>query len=218
MSATVDIEYVVRYPTHTMRQLCAIIVLIVCLGSTSPVYGESLIPTKEWTKETHIWLARSWIAEAGFAITKTKKLEQHAIGYVLERRWRQISKNYKKFRFLDVIRMYCSGLKKNGKFSQRQLWVRHLLGQDSPKYWPRKLNWKHYQPLWADTLVRTKKFMKGELRNPCPGASYFGGLTAGDVPGEKMIRHRCSDLFENQKTRKGKKVPGTTFYIIDNKL
>lgn len=189
-----------------------IIGLLASLTPTATAKRPPPVPQEQWTKETTVWLARAWVAEAGWPKTYVKKEEQHAIGYALAARWKQLLKRYPRIRFVSVIRAYCAGLGENLRKepTSRQKWIRNLLGPNEPKGWPRSfVSWERHRPLWKDTIDRVRLFSQGRISNPCPGASFFGGKKAGDVPKGKMVRHDCSDRFENQD------VPGTTFYVLD---
>jgi hypothetical protein len=168
-------------------------------------------PSEQWDPQTALWMGRAWVAEAGWGKTDIRKEEQHAIGYVLVNRWHTLSKRYPNLKLITVIRNYCAGLGEisNSGPTKRQMWVRNLFGKGEPEGWPGgKAAWKNHLPFWADTLQRVKKFASGELPNPCPGASHFGGKRAGDMPKGKMAPHECSAKFEAQEPG------GTTFYII----
>lgn len=164
------------------------------------------IPEEQWTKEAHLWTARAGVAEAGWPTSSVKRREQVAAWYVLATRWRQMTTRWPALRYVDAVRAYCAGLGQNAVPTKRQLWVRGLFLAKKPKGWPRNASWPKHRRLWFATIERADKWARGELRNPCPGADYFGGLRAGDVPVGDMVRHRCSEQFERAK--------GNTFYRV----
>jgi hypothetical protein len=191
--------------------------ILIWIVLTSTTFAQTA-PPEQWTPETRLKMAQAWILEAGWGKNLIKREEQHAIGYVIVTRWRQMSsaankdgKIYPSLRLIDVIKYYCSGFKR-GHPSKRQAWARNLFGHVEPMGWPaHKASWKRHLPYWMDTLERVNQFVLGKVRNPCPGASHFGGLRAGDIPRGRMVRHKCSDRFDQRK------IPGTTFYIVSRK-
>lgn len=176
------------------------------------------IDRAQWTPRAQVWTARAAVAEVGWTDgrgkiwtderRRTKRDEQLAVWYVLRARWSQLSKRWPDMRFVDVLRAYCAGLSDRREPTPRQLWIRALpLDGTEPAHWPRRIRWDNHRRLWTDTLDRADLWAHGRAGvNPCPGATHFGGLRAGDLPRGRMKRHPCSTRFEAYR--------GSTFYRV----
>ncbi len=146
------------------------------------------IPESQWNRETHIWLARAMVAEAGWRAER----DHVAIAYVLARRWRRLTENWPAFRFIDVIRNYCAGLGDyTREFTARQRWLRGLSWSDEkPNGWPRAASWSRHLPLWRNALKRSARWSEGGLTDPCRGRAWHWGGTI-DTPQGRMVAVNC---------------------------
>ena len=146
------------------------------------------IPKSQWNRETHIWLARAMVAEAGWRAER----DHIAIAYVLARRWRRLTEDWPALRFIDIIRNYCAGLGSyTREFTARQRWLRSLSWSDEkPKGWPRAASWSRHLPLWRKALRRSAQWSKGGMSDPCRGrAWHWGGII--DTPQGRMVPVNC---------------------------
>jgi hypothetical protein len=146
------------------------------------------IPESQWTRDTHIWLARAMVAEAGWLAER----DHIAIAYVLARRWRRLIENWPALRFIDVIRNYCAGLGDyTRELTPRQRWLRGLSwNDDKPDGWPRAASWPRHLPLWRNALARSARWSRGGLTDPCRGrAWHWGGVI--DTPQGRMVAVNC---------------------------
>ena len=162
---------------------CAMLLVTTTVGAQPPV------PRHEWSPQTHLWLARAMVAEAGWKAER----DHVAIAYVLVRRWRRMTQRLSRFRFVDVIRNYCAGLGDYRRsMTPRQRWVRDLWADAvEPEGWPRsRASWKNHAPLWRATLERSARWGRGELSDPCRGkAWHWGGVI--DSPRGRMVAVDC---------------------------
>lgn len=199
--------------------IAVVALLMVFVECQSPVRADvAVIASDHWTAGARLWTARAAVAEVGWsggpgmteAKRRAKRAEQLAVLWVLRARFVQLRRRWPAMRFVDVVRAYCSGLGLNRAPSPRQRWIRGLnLTASRPPGWPSNLNWDHYAPLWTETLEVAEAWAQNRTgRNPCPGASHFGGLRAGDLPRGRMVRHDCSDRFERFR--------GSTFFVVNH--
>jgi len=192
-----------------VMKLLYLFIISLCFVISKPAIASSVVPEVEWTPMTHLWTARVGVAEVGWVAGDhawEKQLEQRAVWYVLRTRWTQMKRRWPDLRFIDVVKAYCT----SGRFerTQRQKWLRGLtFSGEEPNGWPKKASWKKHSKYWMKTVDAADRWARrGAFRNPCPGASYFGGTRAGDVPKGKMVRHECSEIFE--------RYGGSTFYYV----
>jgi len=150
--------------------------------------------------QTQLWLARAGVAEAGWPKTDEIKIEQAAVWHSLSTRWDIYSHTVKNpVPFVEFVRLYCAGLGEGKPQTKRQRWIRELNWKGKrPSHWPKKVSWHRHIKLWFDTLKRAGRYLDGKIENPCPGASHFGSLEAGDRPKGKMKLHSCNYRFGNQ--------------------
>lgn len=200
----------------TLQILLLILAIFVqCENARADV---AVIDSEQWTASARVWTGRAAVAEVGWhdgrgwtdEKRKAKRDEQIAVWYVLRNRWLQLQKRWPHMRFLDVLRAYCAGLG-NTEPSKRQRWIRALSVElIEPAGWPQYASWDQHAPLWASTLRRADRWAHNRAGpNPCPGATHFGGLRAGDLPRGRMVRHECSERFERFR--------GTTFFRVADK-
>jgi hypothetical protein len=163
----------------------------VLLLATSTASAQSRpIPESQWTRDTHIWLARAMVAEAGWKAER----DHIAIAYVLARRWRRLTENWPALRFIDVIRNYCAGLGNyTRELTARQRWLRGLSwNDDEPDGWPRAASWRRHLPLWRKTLERSARWSQGGVVDPCRGRAWHWGGTI-DTPQGRMVAVSCGE-------------------------
>jgi hypothetical protein len=147
----------------------------------------------QWTQQTHLWLARAMVAEAGW----TSERDHVAIAYVLERRWKHIHKEYRAITFLHVIRAYCAGLMPGRRsLTDRQRWVRSLDLDITlePEGWPKTLEWTPHSKLWKTVLDRADLWSTGSLPDPCNGEAWHWGGPMDD-PEATMLRVDCGETL-----------------------
>jgi len=163
--------------------------VIVLAASTADAQRRP-IPEGQWNRETHIWLARAMVAEAGWKAER----DHIAIAYVLARRWRRLTERWPALRFIDVIRNYCAGLGDyTRELTNRQRWLRGLSwSRDEPEGWPRAVSWSRHLPLWRDALKRSARWSKGRLKDPCRGRAWHWGGTI-DTPVGRMVQVNCGE-------------------------
>lgn len=148
------------------------------------------LPAAQWTPDTHIWLARAMVAEAGWDAPR----DHVAIAHVLARRWRRAVERWPTLRFLDVIRNYCAGL---GDFRRsltpRQRWLRALDFEVArPEGWPRSASWKRHANYWRNALKRSQRWASGRIKDPCQGKAWHWGGTI-DSPYGRMVAVDCGE-------------------------
>lgn len=149
-----------------------------------------VLPADEWTPRTHLWLARAFVAEAGWEGER----DHAAIAWVLERRWKRAKKRWQTLRFIDVVRAYCAGLGDwKPRVTRRQQWVRELaFDLDEPEHWPRKADWGEHVGYWQGALNRAWDWQRGRVSDPCRGKSWHWGGTI-DSPFGRMVAVDCGD-------------------------
>jgi len=159
------------------------------------------LPHKEWTWETHLWLSRGLVGEAGW-----KSPDDHiAIANVLVRRWKLLTRNQPalNYSFIDLARTYMRGMTVNGgDHSARTKWVRQLpysmpstvpsmkaeldergwpgvkYRVKRPKDWPRgpgAPQWRDYISKWDAVLRLAQQWQEGSHPDKCPDAMNWGG-------------------------------------------
>ena len=203
-----------------MRWLLGVLVLVALgLGATqaqsTPTPKPSIawvLPESEWTPEAHLWLTRSLHAEAGFNVHNKRQEEHVALAYILVHRFEKRKAANPREHFVDTIRAYCNGMKKERKvLTPHMKWTRNLpavqtqldstgLSQavypvPSPRYWPTKLRWTNYQEMYANTWLMLDTWVRGQLLNPCPGATIWGGPMDPRPAG--LRRLACSNRYRN---------------------
>jgi hypothetical protein len=163
---------------------------VLLLATSTASAQDRPIPESQWTRDTHIWLARAMVAEAGWKAER----DHIAIAYVLARRWRRLAENWPALRFIDVIRNYCAGLGNYTRsLTSRQRWLRGLSwNDDKPEGWPRAASWKRHLPLWREALARSARWSQGELADPCRGRAWHWGGTI-DTPQGRMVAVNCGE-------------------------
>jgi hypothetical protein len=157
---------------------------------SSSAQARAPLPDSQWNSQTHVWLARAMVAEAGWLAER----DHVAIAYVLARRWRNMSERWPTTRFIDVVRRYCAGLGDyHSSFTRRQLWIRALSPDIAePEGWPAQVSWRRHSMLWRDALVRSAEWAGGILRDPCRGrAEHWGGTI--DSPRGRMVPVDCGE-------------------------
>jgi len=154
------------------------------------------LPSEQWTHQTHIWLSRAFVAEAGW----DSKRDHIAIAYVIKRRWNRMKKRWDMIRFLDVVRNYCSGLglQLTREPTDRQKWIRALSFKlDKPIGWPDNASWKKHRVLWKKALRRAHDWYIGKYADPCNGKAYnWGG--AMDIARAKKLKLKPIDCGETE--------------------
>ncbi|MDD9945041.1 MAG: hypothetical protein OXU20_28620 [Myxococcales bacterium] len=172
-----------------MRKIIIVGGFLLC---TSASQARPPVPTSQWTPDTHLWLSRAMVAEAGWQA----ETDHVAIAHVLARRWRRAVERWPTLRFIDVIRNYCAGLGDYRRtLTRRQRWLRSLDFQLSePSGWPRAISWDHHVPLWQSALRRSHLWVQGLLRDPCGGrAWHWGGVI--DSPHGRMEAVDCGETL-----------------------
>jgi hypothetical protein len=192
----------------------SLIIIIAFFALSTVAFADWALPQSQQTPETRLWLAKAMVSEVGWPTDHVKMQEQVAVGYVLLTRWKQISRNKNRanLKLITVAKYYCSAFNPNKKEPERK-WLIYLdYSLEQPAYWPSNASWKKHKRLWTKTIRLADRVMRKEVRNPCPGANHFGGLRAGDIPEGRMVRHKCSEVFERHKR------PGNTFYFLRRTL
>jgi len=185
--------------TRTYLLLLAALLWLVL--STRTAAARPPLPPEQRTPEAELWLARTFVGEAGWRAKRTHV----GIAYVLARRWRRAVARWPDMRFDTVIKNYAHalGFRRRGTPTKRQLWIRGLEGELRPEHWPRsRASWKRHVSLWKSARERAARFFAGRLRDPCKGrAWHWGGTIDVDLAASKRLRPvDCGDTG------------GTTFY------
>lgn len=140
------------------------------------------LPTREWTPEAQLWLARALVAEAGWNAPD----DHAAIAWVLQRRWQHLHVRWSGLRFVTVVRAYCAGLGHQPASSPRQRWLRRLPWGDPLGRLAR------YRERWAWVRDFVLAWGRGEILDPCArGAMHWGGHM--DRPAATWNRVDCGD-------------------------
>lgn len=172
-----------------MRAAAAVVTA--SLATTGAFASWSPIRSDDWSSETHVWLARAMVAEAGWKSTR----DHVAIAYVLARRLKAKRKRFPNVRFVHIIRGYCAGLEAGrSEWTPRQRWLHGLnLRSVKPDGWPERYPpWKQYRKRWRQVLKRVDDWRRGRLGDPCRGQAWHWGCEL-DVPGERMFPVDCGD-------------------------
>lgn len=166
-----------------------LLTLIIIIFSSTAI-AEPIVPPKQWTKDTRLWMARAYVAEAGWGGSR----DHVAISYVLARRWNKQAKKNPKMTLLSMIRRYCSGLGPR-IHTKRQRWVRQLrYNMTRPLAMPRNVSWKALSWRWKDALARAQQWYNGSLPDPCKGRAWHWGGSM-DKPHPKMFRVWCGNTI-----------------------
>jgi len=163
--------------------LCGALLLTSAVAHARPP-----LPEGQWNPQTRLWLARAMVAEAGWRAAR----DHVAIAYVLARRYRRALARWPELRFVDVVRNYCAGLGgHNRSLTPRQMWLRSLRPDETrPEGWPGRISWSQHVPLWRAVFVRSERWSRGELRDPCGGHAWHWGGTI-DSPRGRMVPIDC---------------------------
>jgi hypothetical protein len=112
-----------------------------------------------------------------------------AIAWVLKRRWESRVEKDPEWTFLDQVKRYCAGMRGKVRAS-RHVWVRALNPEGiEPEGWPSNAKWGNYKPAWEKVLRLSNAWIKGNVKDPCPSASHWGG--AMDPPGKSWKAVNC---------------------------
>ena len=167
----------------------------------SPPLGQPMVPG-QWNRNTHLWLARSLVGEAGW-----KSVDDHvAIMNILRRRWQRLEQQVPGTPFVVMVRQYAAGMSASRtRFSPRTTWVRALpytmpataaSMQDElnergwaglvyrippPIGWPAHLDWAAYLPRWNRVLERSNAWAQGRYADKCPEALHWGAPSGVDM-------------------------------------
>lgn len=168
------------------------------------VSAQQFETTWDWNDNSHLWLSRAVVAEAGWT-----SVDDHiAIANVLMRRLGKMkaSGKWDGATFVTAVRAYCAGMTPHdGKFSPRTQWARSLPYEmpatspgllsewldggwegvayaiPEPDRWPRQAPWYIYMKYWNVVLQRMQDWQDGKYPDKCPEAVYFGAKTGVDV-------------------------------------
>lgn len=166
-----------------------IVCLFILASITLKVYAVDL-PSEQWNSQTHLWLARAVVGEAGWRAEN----DHIAIPYVLLRRWKTMSRRWPDLKFKGVILAYAKALGGGrSSYTPRQQWIRRLNFEGlQPDHWPAKANWKYHKPIWYKILNRLDDWRLGRVPDPCRGkAEHWGGEM--DKPLATMHEVDCGD-------------------------
>lgn len=171
----------------------AILTLCLLLSSVAHAAPKPLLDDSQWTPTTRLWLARAMIGEGGWLAER----DHVGFAWVFYRRWLKMRERWPEMRFVDVVRFYAKSLGDGrSQPTDRQVWVRGLLGDEAPPGWPaKKARWSRHVVWWQKTLERTDKWRLGLLRDPCRGRAYnFGGSIDVEIAEQKGLREvDCGD-------------------------
>lgn len=155
------------------------------------------LPPSERTPQAEQWLARAFVGEAGWM----QKRAHAGIAFVLARRWRRMVRRWPEMRFETVIKNYAHalGFRRRGSPTNRQLWLRELVGDARPEHWPRRSRWERHVRLWSAAQKRASKWFDGRIKDPCGGrAEHWGGTV--DLPLARQKRLRPLDCGDTGRT------------------
>lgn len=170
---------------------------------SSPVSAQQFTTDWDWNDNSHLWLSRAVVAEAGWT-----NVDDHiAIANVLKRRLPKMkaTEGWEGATFVDMVRAYCAGMTRhNAKFSRRATWVRDLpyempatspglqselatggwaavaYAAPRPNKWPWNLPWNIYMSYWNTVLQRMQDWQDGKYRDKCPEAVHWGATSGVD--------------------------------------
>lgn len=185
---------------NTKKFLLLIAVAVLWLSLAARAAAAPPLPPTQRTPQAELWLARTFVGEAGWR----GKRAHAGIAHVLARRWHRVVVRFPAMRFETVIKNYAHalGFKRMGTPTKRQLWIRGLLGELQPEHWPAGSRWSRHAPLWHAALERSRRWFAGRVKDPCRGrAWHWGGTIDVDLAARKRMQPiECGDTG------------GTTFY------
>lgn len=190
------------------------VLLTTSTGSAHSTTGPAgwAVPREEWTPEAQLWLSRAVTAEAGWNRRWSHQREQILLAYILVDRFLIRKALNPDETFVDTIRAYCRGMRKNRKrLSERMLWIHSLEAPEThmggghqvvdypipqPEgFYGARWEGKHDR-YWARTYVAMGKWAHGWYGHPCPRAKHWGHPRRDPVPtGHKLLA--CSKRFRN---------------------
>ncbi len=179
-----------------MQKLPFILILVCGLLLTStasahpPTHRGWALPADQWNPETQKWLSRAVTAEVGWNKRWKDQSEQVLLAFILVRRYYKRLRTNMDETFIDTIRAYCNGMKKDRRYySKRMKWLLELPTLNThmkrrieivdypirkPKHWSRRASWKKHQRYYGRTWVAMGKWAHGGFKHPCPGAVLWG--------------------------------------------
>ncbi len=165
-------------------------VSLCCLGiASTPVSARRASAPVEMDEATKLLLASAMVAEGDW----DSVVDHAAIAHVLARRWRQAQSRHG-WSFREMIQRYCTAFDTRIQPNARQRWIRNLgWNGEEPIGWPASASWDPEK--WKSVHETVEAFDRGELRDPCPGATHWTGRT--DTPGVSWRRIRCSGPTAN---------------------
>lgn len=170
-----------------MKKLLAILLFV-----TSSAAAQPPLPEDQWTDEAKLWLARAFVAEAGWS----HELDHVYIAWALTYRWRQRRLREPEVTFADVVKRYCSAFGNEDTITRRQTWVRNLpeLGLDTmPFMWPSMYSWGRHLKYWRNVQAFTERWGAGLVRDPSRGRVRHWGSASPELP-DITIAQRAINL------------------------
>jgi hypothetical protein len=151
-------------------------ILLVCVVGT--VGFLIAAAARSSTPDTATWLARSCIGEADWDSPVTT--ECASLMHIYRKRADMGPLNIR-----QMTRRYSAAVKP--RKSHPNKWVLHLTRECvQPVKWPSGLRWEVYEPWCHRAFEHADAFLRGEVPDPYPEATHFGGPM--DPPRPGMIR------------------------------
>jgi len=151
----------------------AILILLILSSPAAAQRRRLPLPAAECTLQAELWLARSFIGEAGWEAAR----DHAGIAWVLARRWRRQIRRWPDMTFVTVVKNYVHalGFRRRSGPTRRQRWLRGLLGPLAPEGWPARSSWRKHVGLWRSARARSRDWMVGRVPDPCRGRAWNWG-------------------------------------------
>lgn len=194
-------EYVLRGTDRPRSPRAALFVavlvtlyLVCALADCGDVDYRLTAVAQDVDEATVLVVAQSMVAEGDW-----RAVDDHAaVAFTLQRLARQRHVSLREHA-LDYVAAFDSRNKK-----PRPIWIRNLnLAAVEPEGWPARASWEAHVDLWLAVIERARAFLRGELRNPCPGATDFGGDM--DDPPSGLVRVSCIRATTSTYYRRAKR-------------
>lgn len=152
--------------------------ILVCFAAPCIAAGQPPIPRGRIGRDADLWAARSCIGEAGW---RSWQGECAAILWVYKSRYEAMRPSRPDLTYAKVIRRYSSAVKPHTRHGRPWLFeLRSYL--DRPPSWPASSSWRLHRSDWARVVGTVRRWLRGDVENPCPGARHYGNRTTDGRP------------------------------------
>lgn len=166
---------------RTDRNLLALIAFALLFVAARIVSAQDIAENDD---ATALILAQAFIYEAGWEAADEHAAIAHCLAARAADRGVPLQSHA-----IEYVALFDARVK-----NARKRWVMSLrLDARKPNHWPQHLSWSAHSGLWLQAIERARAFLRGELRNICPGADHYGMSDGYDMVRAQRARwHRVT--------------------------